>query len=81
MAASRRTIDWYAEICRKPVGTFTDKPNGFSPITSLVSAADHRASNAPTIRRQHTPTNHVAIVVVVATNSVGIIAAIVAAET
>jgi hypothetical protein len=72
---------WFAEICRKPVGTFRDKPNGFSPITSLVSAADHRASNAPTVRRQHTPTNHVAIVVVVATNSVGIIAAIVAAET
>jgi hypothetical protein len=81
-SSMRIRFHWFAEICRKPVGTFRDKPNGFSPITSLVSAADHRASNAPTVRRQHTPTNHVTIVVVVATKSVRIpVAAIVTAET
>ena len=53
----------------------------FAPSVD-VSAADHSAPNAPTVRRQHTPTNHVAIVVVVPTRSVRIpVAAIVTAET
>ena len=35
----------------------------------LCQPQTHTTPNAPTVRRQHAPTNHVAIVVVVATNT------------